>query len=115
MSIETVVVFSRARQVSPEAWQARITTLGWNLQLDTEFDPLQFSGFLPCRLEGQACGFEYWLDPLEEESRDELWPHCAQEWDAVLTLVSRSELADCQAAVMAAELGVKSSFVAPKA
>jgi hypothetical protein len=102
MSIETVVVFSRARQVSPEAWQARITTLGWNLQLDTEFDPLQFSGFLPCRLEGQACGFEYWLDPLEEESRDELGPHCAPEWDAVLTLVSRSELADCQAAVMAA-------------
>lgn len=102
MSIESVVVFSRTRLVSPDAWQARITTLGWNLQLDTEFDPLQFSGFLPCSLEGQACGFEYWLEPLDEESRDELGPHCAPEWDAVATLVSRGELADGQAAVMAA-------------
>jgi hypothetical protein len=102
MSVEIVVVFSRARLVSPDAWQARITALGWDLNLDTDFDPLEFSGFLPCKLAGQECGFEYWLDPLEDESRDELGPHCAPELDSVLTLLSRSGLADCQAAVMAA-------------
>ena len=40
-----------------------------------EFDPRDFAGFLPCRLAGLECGFEYDFRPLEaddEELRDRI-------------------------------------------
>jgi hypothetical protein len=102
VSVETVVVFSRAKIVSPQEWQLQISGIQPGLVIDTDFEPLEFDGFLPCKLLGQDCGFEYSLDELDEDSREELGPHLESEWDSVLTLVSRSELADCQSAVIAA-------------
>ena len=70
------------------------------LKLD-EFDTRDLDGFLPCRLDGTECGFEYSFHALEdqdEEIRDRIG-----ESDRVVTLTLHGgEMNDFKAAMYAA-------------
>lgn len=52
---------------TPAAWAQAIRAQGFAMDLDPDFDPTTFSGFLPCTHAGQPAGFEYYV-----ESRPEL-------------------------------------------
>ena len=41
-------------------WQDAITKASFRVQLDHDFDIDTFTGFLPCRLDGELTGFEYY-------------------------------------------------------
>ena len=45
--------------------QQVITKRGFELQLDHDFDPFTFTGFLPCRLSERVTGFEYYFSGEE--------------------------------------------------
>jgi len=40
--------------------------------LDDEFDPLTFSGFLPCPVNGSISGFEYYVHEVDDDELNEL-------------------------------------------
>jgi len=58
-----IVHLSRARMPSPPAWQNAIRAAGFSVEIDTDFDVDEFSGFLPCTVEGREAGFEYYASP----------------------------------------------------
>lgn len=101
MGVETIVFFSRARMPAPAAWQAQISAIEPGLVIDTDFDPFEFSGYLPCQIAGTACGFEYFVDVLDLEANAGI-SGLRPEWDGVLILVTRSSQSDCRAALIAA-------------
>lgn len=72
MSVTFRVFLDPTRMPLPSAWAREIRAQGFALDLDTDFDPRTFSGFLPCVHQGQPTGFEYSFDPepaLEEDAR----------------------------------------------
>lgn len=40
--------------------------------MDDEFDPLTFSGFLPCPVNGSISGFEYYVHEVDDDELNEL-------------------------------------------
>lgn len=49
-----------------------IIKTGFPCVLDDEFDPLTFSGFLLCPVNGSPSGFEYYAREMDSEELDEL-------------------------------------------
>lgn len=45
---------------------------GFPCVLDDEFDPLTFSGFLPCPVNGSSSGFEYYVHEVDYDEINEL-------------------------------------------
>ena len=45
---------------------------GFPCVLDDEFDPLTFSGFLPCPVNGSISGFEYYVHEVDDDEINEL-------------------------------------------
>jgi hypothetical protein len=81
-------------------WQAAIDAENVKLALD-EFDPRDLDGFLPCRLDGLECGFEYYFGPLEEQ--DEELRAQITDCDRVVTLILHGgQMRDLKAAMYAA-------------
>jgi hypothetical protein len=66
MSVEITVCLSADRLPSPKVWQEAISANGFAVELDTDFDPVEFSGFLPARYQGGTAGFEYYNDSESE-------------------------------------------------
>jgi hypothetical protein len=59
VSVDLIVYLRRSAMPSPSAWQQAIRATGLSVELDHDFDPDTFSGFLPCKLRGAKSGFEY--------------------------------------------------------
>ena len=57
---------------SPAAWQSAIVDAGFPASLDTDFDIDSFSGFLPCPIDGEMSGFEYYASTLSTEEAEAL-------------------------------------------
>jgi hypothetical protein len=102
MSIENIVIFNRARMPSPAQWQQAIAAAGFGLRIDRAFDPLAFSGHLPCSDGGVACGFEYFCDNLDQEWSQDLKIELPASWDCVVCLATRSSYDDAAASCAAA-------------
>ena len=66
MSIDLNVYLRRASMPSPAAWKQAIREAGFPVDLDDDFDPDSFSGFLPCKLRDMVSGFEYFSGQLSE-------------------------------------------------
>ena len=62
MSINLAVSLPARRLPIPEYWQEAITRHGFELELDTDFDPTTFAGYLPCKYKGVETGFEYYYE-----------------------------------------------------
>lgn len=67
MSYDLVVYLKRDNMPAPEAWRSSILEAGFPVALDADFDLDAFSGFLPCPVEGDMSGFEYYPSRLSPE------------------------------------------------
>jgi hypothetical protein len=67
MSIVVEVRFPPGKLPSPQAWQESIKANHFALEIDSDFDPVKFTGFLPARYKGQPAGFEYYYSLETEE------------------------------------------------
>ncbi len=84
-----------------EHWQQVLASHGVALVFD-EFCPRTFSGHLPCRFNGVACGFEYYFDSVDKEADPELTDKIGNR-DRVVDLVLHGAMAlDSLAATYAA-------------
>lgn len=66
VSVYVDVYLEPHRMLNPPAWAAAIREAGFPLEMDTDWDPEDFNGFLPCRYRGVDSGFEFYRDLLEE-------------------------------------------------
>jgi hypothetical protein len=101
MSVTTRVVLDPARMPSPAAWAREIRARGFAMDLDEEFDPPTFSGFLPCVHQGHASGFEYGFEP-DPEIEAELRQAAGATRTLEITFVTHSDLRELVTAWIAA-------------
>ncbi len=99
MSVDLLVYLSDDRLPTRDQWQHAIVSSGLDLHLD-DFSTRHLSGFLPCRLNGNECGFEYFYGAIEEadDVREEIGGH-----NRVITFVLHGgQKLDSDAAMLAA-------------
>lgn len=65
MSVDLHVFLDPARMVTPEQWAKAVKDAGFGVEMDTDFDPATFTGFLPCKYKGKEAGFEYFYQVLQ--------------------------------------------------
>jgi hypothetical protein len=107
MSVDLTVYLRRSAMPTPSAWQDAITASGLPVELDTDFDPDTFSGFLPCMIRGAASGFEYFADELSADDAAEL--EAPKGSDFSVTLVTHSDLKEFACSAVAAGVLAKVS------
>ncbi len=67
MSVEVQVYLDPQKMPSPEQWQAAIRERGFDVMIDTDFDPWEHTGFLPGEYDGEEAGFEYFAGRLSAD------------------------------------------------
>jgi hypothetical protein len=65
MSNELTVYLARETMPEPAVWARSILERGFDAEMDSDFDVEEFVGFLACRFDGEATGFEYSSGPIE--------------------------------------------------
>ena len=105
-----MVFVESSKMVSPSKWQEAIKSNGFDMKLDTEFDVVSHTGFLPCTYRGQQAGFEYYYsdensdDDFEddEEIDDTEEVEFVGNRDASITLSTSSRILELMTSVIAA-------------
>lgn len=105
MSVEVIVYVRDAELPSREEWQRAIDAENIGLQLE-DFSPREHTGFLPARLDGQECGFEYSFEAVDEWESEEVLTEIGDRDRRVAFVWHSSEL-DGQAAMLAAAVLTK--------
>jgi hypothetical protein len=100
MSVDLIVYLRRSAMPSPSAWQQAIRATGLPVELDHDFDPDTFSGFLPCRLRGTASGFEYFAGRLSPAEAAEVGAPLGSDFS--VTLATHSDLKEFACSAVAA-------------
>ena len=101
MSVDIHVILKKSNLPSPERWQQAIAESSFPLQIDTDFDPEEFWGFLPCRYRDEEAGFEYSFEPLPEDFLDEEDMKRVGDRDCLVTLSTYSSMDDFIASTIA--------------
>ena len=101
MSFDIFVYLQDSRLPSRDDWQRAIDAKGFDLHLD-DFSPRTQTGFLPCKMEGNDCGFEYLFYAIEPDEIEETDPLQVGTRDRVVTFTIHSSKLDCRAATTAA-------------
>jgi hypothetical protein len=99
MSVDLCVFLRNESLPTHSQWQAAINEKRLNLVLD-DFSSREHTGFLPCRLNGVQCGFEYYFAGLEgayEDIKTKIGDR-----DRVVTLVLHGSMDDLKAAMLTA-------------
>lgn len=102
MSIEMAVFVRRERIPSAREWQRALSSAELKVELDHEFDPLQFEGFLPASYDGRTGGFEYFLSKIDPEKHGPDLLARLGDRDAVVSLVTHSDFTELMTSVLAA-------------
>jgi hypothetical protein len=104
MSVSVSVFLKDDRLPTPTEWQAAIRGAGFAVELDTDFDPRTFTGFLPATYRGLAAGFEYYLDEVAgtTDLGSERRVAAASGQELYVTLVTHSSMAETLSATLAA-------------
>jgi hypothetical protein len=92
---------NRSRVASPVDWANAIRSSGFEMEMDSDFDPDSFSGFLPCRYGGADAGFEYFRD---DANKDELPDHVSlhvADRDTMINFVTHSDLRELATSMIA--------------
>lgn len=102
MSVEIQVFLAGQRMPTPEQWAETLRAHGFDVDLDTDFDVRDFSGFLPCKYKGHDAGFEYYFGPAgpEIESNETLRAATAGR-DSVVSFVTHSDFREFATSVIA--------------
>jgi hypothetical protein len=74
--------------------------MGLPVELDHDFEPDDFSGFLPCKLRGMASGFEYFADKLSPADAKEVGAPPGSDFS--VTLATHSDLRELACSAVAA-------------
>jgi hypothetical protein len=82
------------------AWQQAIRDAGFPVELDTDFAPDTFSGFLPYMLQETEAGFEYLAQRLSPAEAEEVGAPAGTDFSVVLN--THSSLEDVACSAMAA-------------
>lgn len=102
MSVENIVICSRARMPSPARWQQAISEAGFPLRLPAEFDVLGSAGYVECRDGALECGFDYFCEPLDQEWLQDLDLALPARYDCVACLATQTSYEDASASCAAA-------------
>jgi hypothetical protein len=100
MSVTMRVFLDPAAMPSPTAWAHEIRTRGFAMDLDVDFDPKTFSGFLPCVHQGHPAGFEYFFQP-DAELDDELRRAAGRARTLEVSLVTHSDMRELVSSMIA--------------
>jgi hypothetical protein len=102
MAVVIQVFLADERMPTPEQWAENLRTHGFDMDLDTDFDVRDFSGFLPCKYKGHDAGFEYYFEPAGPavESDERLQGAIAGR-DSVVSFVTHSDLREAMTSVIA--------------
>lgn len=84
----------------PTPWQQAIAAVGLPVELDTDFDPGTFSGFLPWKLREALTGFEYFACRLSAAEAAEVGAPAGTDFS--VTLVTHSDLKEFACSAVAA-------------
>ena len=108
MSVDLQVVFDPTRMPTTTQWATAVHAAGFEVHLDTDFDPESFSGFLPCQYKNEVAGFEYYRGTLSSSEQANLGVPDAQS--CYITFSTRSDYREFAtsmvcAAVLAAQTG----------
>jgi hypothetical protein len=101
MSVENIVICTRARMPDAAQWQQAIAAAGFALRLPGAVDLLSFSGRLACHDGKTACGFEYFCDNLDQEWLQDLQVELPAGYDCVVCLATQSSYDDAIASAIA--------------
>lgn len=110
MSVENNVFIERKNMPAPEAWLKAIREHGFEMDMDTDFDVDEFTGFLPCGYMKQEAGFEYFseeadLDAMLDEgmlSQDE--QKLLGQRRFLVTFATRSDFRDLMTSMIASSV-----------
>jgi hypothetical protein len=92
MSVEMSLFLERSRMASPAEWARAIRSNGFDADLDVDFDPDTFTGFLPCRYRGKDAGFEFFSHPVDpSELPDHVTVRLGAR-DTMLSFVTHTDL-----------------------
>ena len=100
MSVDLIVYLRRSAMPTPSEWQQAITATGLPVELDTDFDPDTFNGFLPCKLRGVVSGCEYFAGPMSPAEASEVGAPPGSDFS--VTLVTHSDLKEFACSAVAA-------------
>lgn len=70
------------------------------MELDVDFDPKTFSGFLPCKHHGQPAGFEYFFQP-DAELDDDVRSAAGAQRTLEISFVTHSDMRELVSAMIA--------------
>ena len=65
MSYDLLVYLKRSDMPAPVAWRDAIVAAGFPVSLYTDFDVDSFTGFLPCPVNNEVSGFEYYVSAVD--------------------------------------------------
>ncbi len=102
MSVDLIVYLPRGLMPSPQGWNQAIRDAGFPVQLDTDFDPDSFSGFLPCTFGEEETGFEYYSGRIGPSQQSELQSGPANDFQVILT--THADLNEFSTALIAASV-----------
>jgi hypothetical protein len=101
MSIVMSLFVNRSRMASPVDWAKAIRSSGFDMDMDSDFDPDSFTGFLPCKYGGGDAGFEYFREAVnKEELPDHVSAHVAER-DTMINFVTHSDLRELATSMIA--------------
>lgn len=100
MSVQLCVFLHESDLPTHEQWQRAVQGAGHDLTLDS-FSPREHIGFLPMRLGGEECGFEYSFEPVDPNEAEEVVAVIGNR-SHVVTLTWQSSMLDLRAAEIAA-------------
>ena len=101
MSVDLHVFLSPDRMPSPSAWAQAISTAGFDVVLDQDFEPSSFSGFLPCTYKGKPAGFEYFFQVLAEPELSR-WGIADPARPLCITFATRSDFREFASSMISA-------------
>jgi hypothetical protein len=102
MSVVIQVFLAGERMPTPEQWAETLRTHGFDMDLDTDFDVRDFSGFLPCKYKGHDAGFEYYFEPAGPAiESDERLKAAIGDRDSVVSFVTHLDFRELMTSVIA--------------
>ncbi len=102
MSISRTVYLRRSSLPTSTDWALSIRTAGFEMDLPTDFDLAEMSGFLPCTYGGHEAGFEYWFDEASSLELDDELRGSLGERDVAISFVTHADMRSLVTAVIAA-------------
>lgn len=101
MSVQLFVYLREEQLPTRDQWQLAIDSHGIDLTLD-QFSTREHVGFLPAKLKGSNCGFEYAFQPVDQSATQEM-PEQIGDRNKVVSFVTHGgREPDGEAAMLAA-------------